>query len=108
LDVTGGILTAIGFVFAGVTVGLNRSKIIMGYESEVENGRARITEEITEKLNAYTARIKNKINDNFYRFDRLLEEEQNTISFLESEHERILVEIQEVKKEVSKSLNQTF
>jgi GTPase SAR1 family protein len=101
LDVTGGILTAIGFVFAGVTVGLNRSKIIKGYETEVANGRERIKEEITIKLNEYTTKIKNRINDNFVRFDQLLEEEQKTITYLEEEHHRITAEISQVKQEVA-------
>jgi len=104
LDVTGGILTAIGFVFAGVTVGLNRSKIIKGYDSEVAKGRLKIQEEISEKLNAYTARIKAKIDDNFYQFDRLLENEGSTIAKLESEHDRIKNEITEVKHEIQKSI----
>ncbi len=101
VDVTGGILTAIGFVFAGVTVGLNRNKIIKGYEAEVANGRERIKEEITIKLNEYTTKIKNRINDNFVRFDQLLEEEQKTIGYLEAEHSRITQEITQVKEEVS-------
>lgn len=101
LDVTGGIFTAIGFVFAGVTVGLNRSKIIKGYENEVEKGRGKIKEEITEKLNAYTERIKSKIDDNFFRFDKLLEGERNTIEYLEKEHERISEEIGIIKNEIA-------
>ena len=101
VDVTGGILTAIGFVFAGVTVGLNRNKIIKGYEKEVSNGRVRIQEEITIKLNEYTKKIKDRINDNFVRFDKLLEEEQETITYLEKENERITVEISQVKEEVA-------
>lgn len=104
VDVTGGILTAIGFVFAGVTVGLNRSKIIKGYETEVARGRKRIEEEITIKLNDYTSKIKGRINDNFLRFDQLLEEEKEMIEFLESEHGRISQDINGVKAEVSAML----
>ena len=104
VDVTGGILTAIGFVFAGVTVGLNRSKILKGYDNEVDNGRDRIRQEITEKLNSYTARIKQKIDDNFFKFDKLLEDEQETLDYLESEHERIINEINDVKQEVKNSM----
>jgi len=101
IDVTGGILTAIGFVFAGVTVGLNRNKIIKGYETEVAKGRQKIEEEITLKLNDYTSKIKSRINDNFLRFDQLLEEEKTMIELLESEYVRIDKDIHEVKAEVS-------
>ena len=103
-DVTGGILTAIGFVFAGVTVGLNRSKIIRGYEEEVARGRQRIEDEVTEKLNNYTSRIKAKIDDNFTRFDKLLEEEKTQIEFLESEFQRIEIEIKAIKQQVQAML----
>ena len=103
-DVTGGILTAIGFVFAGVTVGLNRSKIIKGYETEVAKGRVKIQEEVTQKLNTYTSRIKEKINNNFSKFDRLLEGEEKMITYLEDEHLRIKNDITTVKQEVQSSL----
>ena len=103
LDVTGGILTAIGFVFAGVTVGLNRGKILKGYDVKVAKGRLKIQDEISEKLNAYTARIKNKIDDNFYQFDKLLENEEAMISKLEGEYNRIEKDITELKQEVQKS-----
>ena len=105
VDVTGGILTAIGFVFAGVTIGLNRSKILKGYDVEVNKGRERIREEISLKLNSYTARIKQKIDDNFFKFDKLLEEEENILTHLESEHNRILEEINIVKADLNTSMN---
>ena len=82
-DVTGGILTTIGVIFAGVTIGLNKSKILNTFERAVAKGRDQIEEEITDKLNKYTEGIKMKINDNFYKFDRLLSEEKATIEDLE-------------------------
>jgi len=99
-DITGGILTTIGFLFAGVTLTLNKSKLIRQYEKEVGVGRERIEREITEKLNNYTHRIKEKIEDNFYKFDKLLSDENKTIEHLESEHQRILSSITEIKKTV--------
>ena len=101
VDVTGGILTAIGFVFAGVTVGLNRSKILKGYEMEVSKGRERIKKEITEKLNTYTRRIKERIDSNFLNFDEHLKQESEVVSLLENESSRIDVEIKQVRHEVS-------
>ncbi len=99
-DITGGILTTIGFLFAGVTLTLNKSKLIRQYEKEVGVGRERIEREITEKLNNYTHNIKEKIEDNFYKFDKLLSDESKTIEHLESEHKRILSSITEIKKTV--------
>ncbi len=99
-DITGGILTTIGFLFAGVTLTLNKSKLIRQYEKEVGVGRERIEREITEKLNNYTHNIKEKIEDNFYKFDKLLSDESKTIEHLENEHKRILSSITEIKKTV--------
>jgi len=103
-DITGGILTTIGFIFAGVTLTLNKSKLIKQYEKEVSAGRERIKREVTEKLNNYTTRIKEKIEDNFMKFDKLLEEEKGTIEHLESEHDRILKSISATKKDVQSFL----
>lgn len=104
LDITGGVLTAIGLLFAGVTIGLNRSKIIKAYQAEVAKGREKIEFEITTKLNNYTAKIKNKINDNFHRFDQLLQTEEETINYFENEYRRIKDEITMIKSELEGGL----
>jgi len=103
-DVTGGILTAIGVLFAGVTIGLNKGKILRTYESAVSEGRTRIEEEITEKLNKYTESIKTKINDNFYKFDKLLADEKETINELETKLKTISSSVIETKNAVQKLL----
>ena len=104
IDVTGGILTAVGFILSGITLGLNKSKIIKKYETEVDKGREKIREEVSRKLNNYTRNIKEKIDDNFVRFDSLLQEEQETIDHFESEHERINTSITKLKQEVQGAL----
>jgi ribosome biogenesis GTPase A len=78
-DITGGVLTAVGVLFAGVTLGLNRSKVIRKFEEEIKGGREKLHYEVTDKLNDYTDRIKNKIESNFFEFDQLLEKEGLTI-----------------------------
>lgn len=93
-DVTGGILTTIGILFAGVTLGLKKRKIINGFKSEIEKGRERIEWEVKEKLKNYTQRIKNKIDDNFYQLDLLLKHEGKTIDNLKSLHTEISEELE--------------
>ena len=75
-DITGGVLTALGFVVAGVTLGLRRKKIIKSFESEIQKGKVLFEEEISEKLKAYIVSIKEKIKSNFDRFDTHLEKEE--------------------------------
>lgn len=99
-DITGGILTTIGFVFAGVSITLNKSKLIKQYENEVAVGRERIEREVTEKLNNYTHNIKEKIEDNFYKFDKLLSDEKDTIEHLENEYTIIESSLKSIKSEL--------
>ncbi|MBK6667492.1 MAG: dynamin family protein [Saprospiraceae bacterium] len=78
-DITGGVLTAVGVLFAGVTLGLNRSKVIGKFEEEIIKGRSKMKQEVAEKLDDYTSRIRQKIESNFVEFDQLLEKEGMTI-----------------------------
>ena len=78
-DITGGVLTAVGVLFAGVTLGLNRSKVIGKFEEEIIKGRSKMKQEVAEKLDDYTSRIRQKIESNFFEFDQLLEKEGMTI-----------------------------
>ncbi len=78
-DITGGVLTAVGVLFAGVTLGLNRSKVISKFEEEIVKGRGKMKDEVTEKLSDYTSRIKHKIESNFFEFDQMLDKEGLTI-----------------------------
>jgi len=103
-DITGGIITTLGLVFAGVTVGLKRNKVISGYKEAVKKGRVQIKDDITEKLKNYTAKIKERIDRNFSNFDKLLDEEKQTIEFLDSEFERINNELNGVNQDVQKYL----
>ncbi|MGB4958233.1 MAG: dynamin family protein [Saprospiraceae bacterium] len=93
-DITGGVLTAIGVVFAGVTLGLNRSKVIQKFEEEITKGRIKMKDEVVEKLSEYTSRIKYKIESNFYEFDAMLEKEGVTIQ-----------RVQKVQEETRSELN---
>ncbi len=103
-DITGGIITTLGLVFAGVTVGLKRNKVVAGYKEAVKKGRSQIKDDITEKLKNYTAKIKERIDRNFSNFDKLLDEEKQTIEFLDSEFDRINKELDGINQEVQKYL----
>lgn len=94
-DITGGILTTIGVLFAGVSLGLKRRKILNGFTDEIAKGRKKIEAEVSEKLKDYTQRIKQRIDDNFFQLDRLLEHE-----------ERVLTKFDQVQDEVRAELTQ--
>ncbi len=88
-DITGGILTTIGLLFAGVSVGIQRKKVINGYRAEIEKGRQQLEGEVTTKLNQYIRNIKEKIDGNFEEFDTLLKEEEMQITQIEGKQKDI-------------------
>lgn len=100
-DITGGLLTAVGLVFAGVSVGFQRRKIISGYNDEIKKGRTKLKNEITTKLKTYIADIKNRIDKNFNKFDQLIDFEKEQLDELETSHDKIHQEIITLKEELS-------
>jgi ribosome biogenesis GTPase A len=101
-DITGGILTTIGVLFAGVTLGLKKRKVLAGFKEEIKKGRIKLEWEVNEKLKDYTQRIKNKIDDNFYQLDLLLKHEDNTLKSLNQLKTSINTDLSNIKQEVEK------
>jgi len=100
-DITGGILTTVGVLFAGVAVGLNRRKIINGFHAEIAKGRIQMDEEVTGKLNTYIQHIKDKIDANFNDFDSLLEKEEEQIKKLNEKQQSINDRLETIEKEIN-------
>ncbi len=87
LDVTGGILTTVGLLFAGATAVMKRGQILESFRKEIAKGRLQLEEEVSERLATYVRSIKNKIDLNFTEFDHLLESETAQIKDLENRHD---------------------
>ena len=83
-DITGGLLTTVGLLFAGVTAGVKRKRILEGFQTEVDKGRSLLNTEVSEKLKSYISQLKSRIEDNFSRFDQMLETEESHIRHLET------------------------
>lgn len=81
-DITGGILTTVGVIFTGITVGMKRREVITGYQLEIAKGREKLEEEISSKLKAYIHTIRQRIDANFTDFDALLQHEEGQITAL--------------------------
>lgn len=103
-DVTGGILTAIGVLFAGVSLGINRGKVINGFKDEIKRGRDKIELEVSDKLKEYTQRIKNKIDDNFYQLDMLINEEEDTLIRLDADMNEINRDLNKVEQNLASKI----
>ena len=98
VDVTGGILTAVGLLFAGVSTSARRRKIIQDFHEELENGRGRLETEVTEKLNSYIDQIKENIDKNFEDFDAMLVHEEQQIEQLEETEVDIRARLNHLKQ----------
>jgi len=101
-DITGGILTTIGVLFAGVTLGLKKKKIVKGFRQEIAKGRKKLEWEVNDKLTAYTKRIKDRIDNNFYQLDLLLKHEEKVLNGLNQLKSDIHTNLEEAKIEVEK------
>lgn len=96
LDVTGGILTGIGILFAGITAGMQRRKIVNGYHDEIAKGRARMSEALDSKLHAYVRTIKGRIRENFSDLDALLENEAAQIGRFDEAFTALTTRLEEI------------
>lgn len=99
-DITGGILTSVGVLFAGITAGVQRRKIVSGYFDEIAKGRARMQETLEHKLKSYVRTIKGRINENFSELDALLTNEAQQIAHYETQHAALNQRLQEVESEL--------
>ncbi len=90
LDITGGILTAVGLLFAGFSTRSKRRKIVEGFEQEIRKGRERLSAEVDETLKTYIQKLKQRIDDNFLRFDEHLEREGKQLGNLTDRHQSII------------------
>ena len=92
-DISGGILTTVGVLFAGFSTRGKRKRIVDGFAAEIEVGREKLAGELEEKLKAYIATLQRRIEANFGRFDEALEREQKTLLILEGSHKEIREEL---------------
>lgn len=86
VDITGGVLAGLGMLFAGITAGVQRKKIVQGYQEEIAKGRARMEEALETKLRGYVRIIRSRIEDNFVELDALLANEQEQVQQFRARH----------------------
>jgi GTPase SAR1 family protein len=99
-DITGGVLTGVGLLFAGITAGMQRRKIVSGYEEEIAKGRARMADALDDKLRAYVRTIKGKIGSNFDELNALLENEEKQIGHFNERFGAVSARLKEIDGEL--------
>ncbi|MBL7775015.1 MAG: GTP-binding protein, partial [Saprospiraceae bacterium] len=99
-DVTGGVLTGVGLLFAGITAGLQRRKLVKGYFDEIGLGRRRMETALQEKLGGYVRTIKSRINDNFADLDALLANEEKQIQHFDEQYTAMVSRFEGLKSQL--------
>ena len=98
-DITGGILTTIGVLFAGFSTRSKRKKIVDGFEREIAAGRTKLSGELEEKLKGYISTLRRRIEANFGKFDELLGREEKNLAILEGGHAEIVASLEALRVE---------
>jgi divalent metal cation (Fe/Co/Zn/Cd) transporter len=101
-DITGGVITTLGIIFTGVTLGIQRRKILRRFHDEMSKGRQKLVSEVTSRLNQYIIDIRSRIDSNFHALDTLLAEEKIQLEQLTTEHQNIINTLQSVTKGLRK------
>jgi GTPase SAR1 family protein len=101
LDITGGVLAGIGMLFAGITAGIQRKKMMKGYDEEIAKGREKMEEALETKLRGYVKIIKGRIGENFDELDALLANENKQIESYQQRYEYLLQRTQEINNSIT-------
>lgn len=101
LDITGGVLAGVGMLFAGITAGVQRRKIVKGYYDEITTGRQRMDEALNGKLLGYVRTIKSRIDDNFSELDAMLGNEIQQIERFNERYATIESTLEEIDRELT-------
>ncbi len=99
-DITGGVLTGVGLLFAGITAGLQRRKIVKGFFEEISQGRNRMEATLKDKLISYVRTIKSRINDNFGDLDALLANEEKQIAHFDEQYNGMVSRFDALEKQL--------
>lgn len=96
-DITGGILTAVGVLFAGISTSLKTRQILNNFKSEIATGRSQIESEVSEKLTKYVEMIREKLSNNFQSFDIHLNSEKKQMQALNETFQSIQSRLLDIK-----------
>ncbi len=100
-DVTGGVLTTIGLLFAGISLGLQKRKIMKSFSAEIDRGRGQLGQEVTTRLQQYIDQIRQRIDATFADFDQMHASEKQALDKLEGDLQTIVTELSQIQKQLA-------
>jgi len=75
VDITGGVLSSIGLIFTGVTVGVKKRRLLKKFDEQLDEGRDRLRDELAPTLKAYIDDIRERTDAQFGSFDQMIQRE---------------------------------
>jgi len=93
VDITGGVIAGIGFIFAGMTLFFRKRKVIKAFDEEIAKGRKNLERVLDDQIKAYTTKIKERLDQNFDPFDIHVKQEEKSLADLDSKITTINVDI---------------
>ena len=103
-DITGGIITGVGLLFAGGTVVIKRGQILREYRREIAQGRAKLKAEVEDRLNSYVHNIKERIDGHFHEFDSMMTLEREQLDRLTEQQAAVQAELTSMESHLQKKL----
>jgi predicted GTPase len=100
-DITGGILSTIGLLFAGITVGIKRQKVMKSFRDEVKKGRASLEHDINSRLEQYVDTIEKRIDQNFQDFDAMIKLEIEEVDRLNESFDKTKGQFETIARDLS-------
>ena len=106
-DVTGGLLTTVGVMFAGVTTAVKKRKIMENYSLEIKKGREKLETDINRNLKDYIHNLRQKIEENFRRFDAMLINEEKQITEIDQKFNDLTAKLHNANSELETVLKKS-
>lgn len=99
-DITGGILSTLGILFAGATVVIKRRKIMEGFAEETRKGRERLLSDVTFRLEGYIRQVSEKVDGQFAELDAHLHRESTHLQGLSQQLHAVTARLSTLKAEL--------
>ncbi|MEO5581347.1 MAG: dynamin family protein [Saprospiraceae bacterium] len=99
-DVTGGVISGLGFLFAGALAFFQRRKFMDSFRKEILKGRSSLETGVRSRLNEYIITIRKKIESSFNNFDGLLTYEEDQLKKLDVSHGKIKTDLSKLEGEL--------
>lgn len=103
-DITGGVLTAVGLLFASITTMVKKNKIMFNFNIEIRKGKEKLATEVDSQIKLYIAHLRKRIEDNFIRFDEMLVQEEKQIALIDNDFDKLSVKLGSADHDLKKIL----